>query len=345
MKLTHIKHLVAVVMFCCSCTSKKTVGVDFYSTPSPEGMVYIPAGTFTMGGKSEQADPDEFPRHEVELSPFYLDVTEVTNTQFKKFVDATGYKTVAERALDWNELAKELPPNTPKPADSVLQPGSLVFRPTSGPVNLNDYSQWWVWTLGADWQHPEGPGSTIEGRMNHPVVHVCYEDALAYATWAGKRLPTEAEWEWAARGGLDNPKYPWGEESVENAYNKANFWQGFFPYQNLEKDGFYGTAPVRSFPPNGYGLFDMAGNVWEWCQDKYHANAYEEEKQNGITTNPKGPRESFDPQEPFTTKYVIRGGSFLCNDSYCSGYRVSRRMKSTKDSGFNHTGFRCARDI
>ena len=228
---------------------------------APEGMGYIPGGTFAMGGKSDQADEDELPRHEVAVSPFFIDQTEVTNKQFAEFVKETGYKTIAERAIDWEAMAQQLPPNTPKPPDSVLQAGSLVFKATNGPVNLRDYSQWWAWTIGADWQHPEGPKSSIEGKEDHPVVHVSWDDAVEYAKWAGKRLPTEAEWEWASMGGLDDPKYPWGNLEAEQSFDKANFWQGFFPYKNTEEDGFYSTAPVKSFPANGYGLFDMAGNV------------------------------------------------------------------------------------
>lgn len=306
-----------------------------------EGMVLIPAGTYTMGGKSNQAEADEFPRRQVAVSAFYMDQTEVTNAQFKIFVDETSYKTVAERDIDWEEMSKDLPAGTPKPPDSILKAGSLIFEPTDGPVDLTNYAQWWVWTVGANWQQPEGPGSSIADRMDHPVVHVAWEDAQAYAQWAGKRLPTEAEWEWASMGGLQDTKYPWGDESVEQAHTKANFWQGLFPFQNHEKDGFFGTAPVKSFPANGYDLYDMAGNVWEWCQDKYRFDAYAASSEVGVVENPKGPRDSFDPAEPLVTKYSLRGGSFLCNDSYCSGYRVARRMKSSKDSGFNHTGFRC----
>lgn len=311
----------------------------------PAGMVYVPAGLFTMGGKSDQASPDEYPNHQVKVSAFFMDEHEVTNRQFRQFVEATGYVTIAERPIDWEEMAKQLPPGTPKPADSILAPGSLVFKATDGPVNLRDYSQWWAWVIGADWQHPEGPGSSIDDRLDHPVVHVALHDAIAYAEWAGKRLPTEAEWEWASMGGQNDAKYPWGNESVETAFTKANFWQGFFPYENEEKDGFYGAAPVKSFPPNGYGLYDMAGNVWEWCSDKYHQSAYAMDQEKGTVENPAGPGQSFDPNEPFAEKHVVRGGSFLCNDSYCSGYRVSRRMSSSHDSGLNHTGFRCVKDI
>ncbi len=308
-------------------------------------MVYIPSGTFKMGGKSDQADKDEFPIRSVKISPFYLDETEVTNKNFAKFVKATNYKTVAERAIDWGEMKKQLPQGTPKPPDSVLQPGSLVFKATPNQVNLSDYAQWWEWKIGADWKHPEGPNSDIEDRMNHPVVHIANEDARAYAEWVGKRLPTEAEWEWASMGGVDNAKYPWGNETIEKAYNKANFWQGLFPYKNLELDKYYGTAPVKSFPPNGYGLYDMAGNVWEICQDKYHAAAYQLTNNELEVLDPLGPDKSYDPREPYLEKYVTRGGSFLCNESYCSGYRSSRRMSVDKDSGLSHTGFRCAKDV
>ncbi len=308
-------------------------------------MVTIPGGVFTMGGKSDQADQDELPRNTVKVSAFLMDQTEVTNAQFAAFAEATGYKTIAERDIDWEVMKKDVPPGTPKPDDALLAAGSLVFKQSSGPVNLRDPGQWWSWTIGADWKHPEGPGSNIKERMNHPVVHIAWEDAVEYAKWAGKRLPTEAEWEWAAMGGRGDVKYPWGDESVENAYDKANFWQGEFPYQNLEKDGYVRSAPVKSYPANGYGLYDMAGNVWEWCQDKYHASAYKELSAKEAVENPVGPSRSFDPDEPYAEKYVIRGGSFLCNDSYCSGYRVARRMKSTKDSGFNHTGFRCVKDL
>lgn len=312
---------------------------------TPEGMVIIPTGTFPMGGKSSQASYDEYPVHEVSVSAFYMDVTEVTNSQFKAFVDATNYITVAERDIDWSDLKEQLPPGTPEPPAEMLKAGSLVFQPTDGPVDLNNYAQWWIWTTGANWKEPGGPGSTIEGKMNHPVVHIAWEDALAYAEWAGKRLPTEAEWEWAALGGNSNNKYPWGNESVENSYDKANFWQGVFPFKNNELDGFFGTAPVKSFPANGYGLYDMAGNVWEWCQDKYDASIYQKYSDSGVMTNPLGSEMYNDPREPQSPKHVIRGGSFLCNDSYCSGYRVARRMSSSKDSGFNHTGFRCVKSI
>ena len=342
----HLQILMAIVLLITACSVKEPGGdsTTHQDQTTPEAMVLIPEGTYSMGGKSDQAGPDEFPRHEVRVSAFYMDQTEVTNAQFKAFVDATGYMTVAERDIDWEQMSKELPEGTAKPADSLLLAGSLVFRATNGPVDLRDYSQWWEWTTGANWRQPEGPGSTIEDRLEYPVVHIAWEDAQAYAQWAGKRLPTEAEWEWAAMGGLQDTKYPWGNESVEQAHNKANFWQGFFPFQNEEKDGFVGAAPVKSFPANGYGLYDMAGNVWEWCQDKYRFDSYDQDRQKGIVDNPIGPRDSFDPAEPTVEKYSMRGGSFLCNDSYCASYRVSAKMPLEMDSAMNHVGFRCAKD-
>jgi len=307
-------------------------------------MAWIPAGVYEMGGGSQQADADEFPRHQVKVDGFWMDIHEVTNGQFSTFVEATGYVTVAERPVIWEEIKQQLPPNTPKPADSVLQPGALVFKPTAGPVPMNNPGQWWDWVIGANWRHPEGPQSTIKDRMDHPVVQIAWDDAQAYAQWAGKRLPTESEWEWASRGGMDDPIYPWGNQPMDRAAQLANFWQGHFPYDNRKEDGYFATAPAKSYPPNGYGLYDMAGNVWEWCSDWYHVDAYADLQRTGVADNPAGPENSFDPQEPYTPKKVVRGGSFLCNDSYCSGYRVSRRMKSSRDSGLNHTGFRCVRN-
>lgn len=314
---------------------------------SSEGMVLIPAGTYEMGGDNDQADADEYPKHTVEIDSFWMDATEVTNAQFAEFVVATGYQTIAERPILWEDIKKDLPPGTPKPPDSILQPGALVFTPTEQPVNIKmpgAEQQWWRWQIGANWKHPEGPNSTIEGKENYPVVQIAWEDAIAYAEWAGKRLPTEAEWEWAARGGLENNIYPWGDEDINQGEPKANFWQGLFPYQNTEKDGFVGAAPIKSFEPNGYGLYDMAGNVWEWCADWYKNDYYKEK----ATLNVKvaiGPNSSFDPAEPYIPKKSMRGGSFLCNDDYCSGYRVARRMKSSPDTGLNHAGFRCVADV
>lgn len=308
-----------------------------------EGMVWIPEGEFLMGGDNEQAATDEYPKHAVKLKGFWIDATEVTNAEFQKFVDATGYITIAERTPTWEEMKKLLPPNTPKPPDSVFVAGSLVFHKTPNEVNLNDYGQWWAFEKGANWRHPQGEGSDIKDQPNVPVVHVAWEDAIAYCKWSGKRLPTEAEWEYAARGGQHGKIYPWGNEGVEIGKPKANSWQGKFPYSNLKTDGFEGIAPVKSFAPNGFGLYDMAGNVWEWCFDWYQPNYYAE-FQNHLADNPQGPVSSFDPDEPYTPKKVVRGGSFLCNDGYCSGYRVARRMKSSVDTGLDHTGFRCVKN-
>jgi formylglycine-generating enzyme required for sulfatase activity len=309
---------------------------------SHKGMIWIKAGTFMMGANNKQASPDEYPKHKVAVNGFWMDATEVTNAEFARFVKSTNYITTAERKPDWNELKKQVAPGTPKPDDSLLVAASLVFDPPKTPVDLNDYTQWWVWKKGANWEHPHGPGSNIIGKDNYPVVHISWYDAVAYCKWAGKRLPTEAEWEWAARGNLQNKIYPWGDEPVDQGKVKANTWQGHFPDHNTLRDKFYGLAPVASFAPNGYGLYDMAGNAWEWCAD-YYNNQYYATIAKGAS-NPKGPANSYDPEEPYAKKRVIRGGSFLCNDSYCSGYRVARRMKSTEDSGMEHVGFRCVRD-
>jgi len=325
-------------------TAATAIPVNNVEADTHNDMVLIKPGTFLMGGDNSQAQPDEYPKHKVTVKGFWMDATEVTNAQFAAFVKATGYVTTAERKPDWNELKKQLPPGTPKPADSLLVAASLVFDPPKHPVDLNDFTQWWAWKKGADWRHPHGPGSSIRGKENYPVVHISWYDAEAYCKWAGKRLPTEAEWEWAARGGLQNKIYPWGDEPVETGKPKANTWQGHFPDKNTDWDKFYGLAPVASFAPNGYGLYDMAGNAWEWCADYYNYNYYQTIAKPGGVNDPKGPATSYDPDEPYAKKRVIRGGSFLCNDSYCSGYRVARRMKSTEDSGMEHLGFRCVAD-
>jgi len=310
----------------------------------PAGMVLIPGGEFNMGSEANFAFPNEKPVHRVQVAPFFLDVHPVTNAEFAKFVEATGYKTVAERAVQWEEMQKQLPPGTPKPPEEVLQPGSLVFRPTSGPVDLRDMSQWWVWTTGASWKNPEGQGSSIQGRENHPVVQIAWEDAQAYAKWAGKRLPTEAEWEFAARGGENGKIHPWGDEPPDVGSPKANVWDGIFPRENTSRDGHVGAAPVRSYPPNAFGLYDMSGNVWEWTSDWYRQDAYARRSGEDVSENPRGPDSSYDPEEPHAAKKVQRGGSFLCHESYCASYRTSARMKTTTDTGLSHSGFRCVRD-
>ena len=310
---------------------------------STASMKYIPGGTFMMGGDNDQASDDEYPKHSVQVSGFWIDATEVTNAQFQKFTDATGYITTAEQKPDWEELKKSVPPGTPKPPDSVLEAASLVFRQTDREVDLHDYNQWWNWVAGANWKHPHGPGSSIKGKENYPVVQVSWFDAMAYCKWAGKRLPAEAEWEFAARGGMINNIYPWGNEHINAGKPKANSWEGKFPYFNEMRDRYLIAAPVKSFTPNGYGLYDMAGNVWEWCSDWYDAGYYRI-LANTTTQNPKGPAKSVDPEDMYTPKRSLRGGSFLCNDSYCSGYRVARRMKSSPDTGLEHTGFRCVKD-
>jgi formylglycine-generating enzyme required for sulfatase activity len=314
--------------------------VSAADSTAKDGMVWIPGGEFVMGASDKEGREDEYPRHTVRVKGFWMDITEVTNEQFSKFVQATGYLTTAERKPDWEELKKQVPPGTPKPHDSVLVAASLVFQAAAGPIPLDDASQWWKWVKGANWKHPQGPGSTIKGKEKLPVVHISWDDANAYAKWAGKRLPSEAEWEFAARGGLLGKPYTWGDEPVSQGKQKANIWQGRFPDDNKVLDGFRGPAPVKSFVPNSYGLFDMAGNVWEWCADWYDAGYYET-VQNKINANPSGPLHSNDPQEPGVPKRVVRGGSFLCHDSYCASYRVSARMKTSPDTGLEHTGFRC----
>lgn len=310
-----------------------------------DGMVQIPEGEFIMGGEGKLALKREFPKHPVKVNSFYMDEHEVTNAEFKKFVEETNYKTIAERPINWEELKTQLPPGTPKPPDEALQPGSLVFTPKPGITDLTNYYQWWAWTNHVNWKEPYGKGSSIEGKETHPVVHIAIADAKAYAKWAGKRLPTEAEWEWAARGGLKETIYPWGNKDVNETPYECNFFQGAFPSENSIADGFENTAPVGSFKPNGYGLYDMAGNVWEITSDLYDINYYKTLPINETIINPKGPEKSYDPSQPYAKQNVIKGGSFLCNDSYCASYRVSARMPLEMDSAMNHVGFRCVVDV
>ncbi|PKV49536.1 formylglycine-generating enzyme required for sulfatase activity [Aquimarina sp. MAR_2010_214] len=308
----------------------------------PEGMVWIPGGKFSQGAVENDSMimKHETPAHSVSVDGFFMDITEVTNAQFKKFVDATNYITVAEREIVWEEMKKQLPPNAPKPHDSILQPGSLIFKKTKESVpNLFDYSQWWLWKIGANWKHPLGPKSSIKEKDKYPVVHIAYEDAVAYCKWAERRLPTEAEWEYASRGKEKNTIFFWGND-LNSLSSYANTWEGEFPLQNTKTDGYENKAPVRSYPPNSYNLYDMAGNVWEWTQDWYNTTYYNQLKQQGLTHNPKGAVKPYNPNNPALQEKVIKGGSFLCSDSYCASYRNSARMATSMDSSLEHLGFR-----
>jgi len=377
---------------------------------TPEGMAWIPPGTFLMGNDGKLSQRNERPAHRVALHGFWIDVSHVTNDQFAEFVRRTGYVTTAERKPDWETIRVQLPPGTPKPPEEVLVPGGMVFVGTEVPVNLRDYTQWWRYVPGADWRHPQGPGSSIEGKGDHPVVQVSYEDALAYAKWAGKRLPTEAEWEYAARGGLEQADYAWGDEALPDGRMQANYWdvrQRSFPVVNRAPApkstalpgmdaastgadavlapgtaasasagavsasvgaasasadavsaaaadrapaGVPGTSPVGSFAPNGYGLKDMGGNAWQWVADWYRADYFALQARAGHDPieNPQGPRDSFDPSAygmpADAPKRVIRGGSFLCNESYCLSYRPSARRGSDPYTPMSHLGFRLAKD-
>lgn len=317
------------------------------ATPAPKtapvGMVWIPGGEFSMGANVackgmcnlSDATQDALPIHRVLIDSFWMDATEVTNEQFEKFVKATGYITVAEQ----KPTQAEFP--TASPEDLVA--GSIVFTPTTGPVALNQL-RWWSYVAGACWNHPTGPDSRIDMLGKQPVVHITYEDALAFAKWAGKRLPTEAEWEFASRGGVTGGIFAWGEELKPGGKFQANIYQGKFPIENEDtgEDGFKGIAPVAQYPPNAYGLFDVAGNVWEWCSDWYRPDSYaQSSEKGGVASNPQGPSSSFDPDEPNTQKRVQRGGSFLCTDQYCTRYILGTRGKGEIRSSSNHIGFRC----
>lgn len=301
-----------------------------------QGMVYITGGTFRMG--SNHFYPEERPEHGVTVDGFWMDEHLVTNADFHRFVKDTGYITVAERPPN--------PDDYPGVDPALLVPGSLVFQKPPSRVNLNDYRAWWAYVPNASWQHPEGPHSTLHGREDHPVVHIAYEDAEAYASWAGKALPTEAEWEFAARGGLEGATYTWGDEFAPDGRMMANTWQGEFPWQNLQTDGYEGTSPVKVFPPNGYGLYDMAGNVWEWTSDFFTQRHPDEVvKPCCIPHNPRveSAEQSRLPNQigSHIPRKVLKGGSHLCAPNYCLRYRPSARQGEMVDSSTSHIGFRC----
>ncbi|HXY49939.1 MAG TPA: formylglycine-generating enzyme family protein [Terriglobales bacterium] len=311
----------------------------------PAGMVWIPGGEFSMGANDPpdmdnvgmKATQDARPIHRVYVDGFYIDKTDVTNAQFAEFVKATQYVTVAEHKPQAEDFPGAPPEN--------LVAGSVVFAPPSHPVPLNNHLQWWTYVKGADWRHPLGPQSDIKGKENYPVVQVAYEDALAYAKWAGKRLPTEAQWEFAARGGQAGKPFVWGDDLRPHGQWMANTFQGHFPDTDRGDDGYVGIAPVAQFPPNPYGLYDMAGNVWQWTSDWYRPDTYQElAAAGGVARNPQGPESSYDPAEPGERKKVQRGGSFLCTDQYCSRYILGTRGKGEVSTGTNHLGFRCVKD-
>lgn len=345
-RLNPIILFISIIIFNQSCKNQTQIKTEEQILQIP-GMVWISGGIYDMGASDgdRMALPHEKPKHTVKVDGFYMDETEVTNAQFSKFIEATNYITTAERPVDWDLIKQQLPPGTPKPHDSLLLPGSLLFKKTKESVpNLYDFSQWWRWTNGANWKQPEGKGSSIDGKDNHPVVHVSYEDAMAYCHWAGRRLPTEAEWEFAARGGKRDKIYFWGD-LTDKLSSYVNSWEGEFPVDNTQADGFEKSAPVKTYPPNGYGLYEISGNVWEWTSDWYSSQYYQYCKENSITNNPKGPKEAFNPSNPYVDERVIRGGSFLCNASYCASYRVSSRMATDPNTSLEHLGFRTVIDL
>ncbi|MCA8986815.1 MAG: formylglycine-generating enzyme family protein [Planctomycetaceae bacterium] len=321
--------------------------------PTPEGMVWIPGGTFQMGTRDfpqlgepniDKIKPDETPVHEVTVDGFWMDTTEVTNAEFARFVDATGYVTFAEITPKREDFIGLVPDIAAIPEENLVA-GALIFNEDFDRENFvtgvqNWEYQAWKYQKGADWRHPTGPESSIEGKMDHPVVNVVYKDCLAYCKWAGKRLPTEAEWEYACRGGAEQQRYYWGEELIVDGKYQCNYWQGDFPVDRQNLDGYLDSSPVKSFPPNPFGLYDMSGNVWEWVHDYYHRDYYTFSPK----FNPQGPDKWFDPDEPHVEKRVTRGGSFMCNTNNCTGYRNAARMRSDVTSACFHTGFRCAID-
>lgn len=332
-KLLRLRHLIAT----CSIYLAMPP-LEAFAAPAAalEDAIKLPGGRFEMGCKDCQLE-DALPVHPVEISSFWMDATPVTNAAFAQFVAATQYRSIAER--------KPNPKDYPGvPADKLV-PGSGVFQSPLRIASLANALQWWVYKEGASWKHPEGPKSTIQERLEHPAVHIAFPDAEAYCRWAGKRLPTEAEFEYAARGGLIGKRYAWGDELKQKGKWMANVWQGTFPVHNAAEDGYQATSPVAAFPPNGYGLYDVGGNVWQWTSDWYRADTYTKAAASGLSRNPKGPGSSEDPHEPSVPKRVQRGGSYLCSDQYCTRYYVGSRGKGAVDSSGSNTGFRCARDI
>ena len=327
-------------------------GKPLRAAESDSEMIWIRGGEFVMGGSGKEAKRDEMPRHKVFVDGFFMDRSEVTNGQFEKFVQATGYKTTAEKPVEWDVLKKDLPPDTiplSQIKEGKLAPGSLVFVPPARVVSSTEHRQWWQWREGANWRHPQGPGSSIKGKSDHPVVHISYSDAQAYCRWAQKRLPTEAEWELAAQGGapadMESKKESSGSASANT--DAMNIWQGDFPCHNEKRKNEEGTRSVAKSGRNSLGLLGLAGNVWEWCQDYYRPTTYLEQIMftRGTIKNPRGPESGKDARYPFSDDIrVIRGGSFLCHQSYCAGYRPSARMSATADSSMVHLGFRCVKD-
>jgi formylglycine-generating enzyme required for sulfatase activity len=355
--------LVALVALGCG----TALGVAFRDRPEPSkpaivpgdgitgpvGMVRVPGGEFLMGSDHRLAQPNERPAHRVRVGAFWMDQHHVTNAEFRRFVAATGYVTTAERKPSWNTLKVQLAPQTAEPSADQLVPGAMVFVGTERPVPLDDYSQWWRFMPGASWKHPQGPGSTIDGKDDHPVVQVSYEDVLAYASWIGKRLPTEAEWEFAARGGLDQATYAWGDEFEPRGTKMLNFWDTRahpFPVVSAKAGGAMGTSPAGTFPANGYGLYDMTGNAWQWVADWYRADAFARQvASNAIVDDPRGPDDSWDPADrgvpEDAPRRVVRGGSFLCNVDYCLSYRPSARRGNDPYNPMSHIGFRLVMSV
>jgi sulfatase modifying factor 1 len=339
-KITFYLFFVLLSLF--SCDKEKTGSNKLSTSKIPKGMLWVPGKTFLQGAKDadKYAMSREKPAHKVTVHGFYIDVTEVTNKKFKTFVEATKYITVAERKIDWEEMKSQVPPGTLKPDDSILQPGSLIFnKNVNAVVNMNNYQQWWTWKIGANWKHPEGPASNIEGKDHYPVVHIALEDALAYCKWSNRRLPTEAEWEAAAQGKNSDAIFTWGNDTRILDAN-ANTWQGDFPIKNESTDGFEFISPVQSYPANSIGLYDMTGNVWEITSDLFNVDYYKELDTSKTLLNPVGALKPYSPQNPNQLEHVMKGGSFLCHESYCASFRISAKMGVEINSGSDHVGFR-----